>query len=97
MAKAYIVFIKEETLDASELAQYKSMVGHSFEGHEVEFLATYGEQEVLEDADAQGVVILGFAHMAAARAWYHSEAYQRARDHRFKGARYRTILVEGRA
>jgi uncharacterized protein (DUF1330 family) len=33
--------------------------------------------------------------MAAARAWYDSPAYEEARQHRFKGAEYRMLLVEG--
>ena len=32
---------------------------------------------------------------AAARAWYDSPAYQEVAQHRFKGARYRAVLVEG--
>jgi len=41
------------------------------------------------------VVLLKFPDMAAARAWYHSPAYQAAKVHRLKGAEYRVILVDG--
>ena len=43
----------------------------------------------------EGVVILEFADMAAAKAWYHSDAYQAAVQHRFKGAEYRVLFVDG--
>ena len=58
MAKAYIVFIKEETLDPSELAQYKSMVGRSFEGHEVQPASDGREALDLITARAPDAVIL---------------------------------------
>jgi len=31
----------------------------------------------------------------AEKAWYDSPAYQEVRQHRFKGAKYQAILVEG--
>jgi len=41
------------------------------------------------------VVIVEFPSTADARAWYDSPAYQEVVQHRFKGARYRAVLVEG--
>ena len=58
-------------------------------------LAFYGQQQVREGSDAEGVVILEFPSFEAAQAWYESPAYQAVREHRFKGARYRVVLVEG--
>ncbi|KCZ90999.1 DUF1330 domain-containing protein [Hyphomonas jannaschiana] len=49
----------------------------------------------LEGADADGVVILRFPDMDAAKAWYTSPEYQAARAHRFQAADYRVILVDG--
>ena len=93
---AYVVFIKEATLDPAEMAQYSGQVGASFAGREVRVHAAYGAQEALEGPPVEGVVILSFPDMAAARDWYSSPAYQHAAQHRFKGARYRSLLVEGK-
>ena len=93
--KAYVIFIKESMHDEVEMARYKAAVGASFKGHSPGFLAAYGELEVVEGAPAEGVVILEFADMEKARAWYHSPAYQEAARHRFAGAVYRGLIVEG--
>ncbi len=93
---AFIVFIKESTTDPEALRRYSAQVGATFAGHAANVLAAYGPQEVLEGPEAEGVVILRFPDRAAARAWYHSPAYQDAAQHRFEGGVYRAILVEGR-
>lgn len=95
--KAYVIFIKEGTRDEVEMGRYKAAVGASFNGHSPNFLVAYGALEVLEGAPAEGVVILEFADMEKARAWYHSPAYQEAARHRFAGADYRGMIVEGTA
>jgi uncharacterized protein (DUF1330 family) len=51
--------------------------------------------EQLEGEPADGVVILEFADMAAAREWYFSEDYQSRVPHRMAAAPYRAMLVEG--
>ncbi len=93
---AYVVFIKEEVTDQSELDAYSAKVGNSFEGRDLKFLATYGALETLEGPSIQGAVILEFPDTAAARAWYGSDEYQAAAAHRFRGAQYRAFIVEGR-
>lgn len=94
---AYVVFTREKTLDPAELEIYWSKVAASLEGHPMKVLSGYGTHEVLEGAPTEGVVIAEFPSMAAARAWYDSPAYREAREHRFKGAVYRGILVESTA
>src|ERR1700759_1667840 len=69
--------------------------GETFKGHPVKVLASYGPQQVLEGDAPEGVVIVEFPSTADARAWYDSPAYQEVAQHRFKGARYRAVLVEG--
>ncbi|MFI8523085.1 DUF1330 domain-containing protein [Promicromonospora sukumoe] len=39
--------------------------------------------------------MIEFPTAAAARAWYESPAYQAAAEHRFKGAIFRVVPVEG--
>ncbi|MGF6244623.1 MULTISPECIES: DUF1330 domain-containing protein [Paraburkholderia] len=91
----YIVFTRESTQDQSELDIYSSKVGPTFKGHAVKILAAYGQQQVLEGDAPEGVVIVEFPTTAEARAWYDSPAYQEVAQHRFKGSRYRAVLVEG--
>jgi uncharacterized protein (DUF1330 family) len=93
--KGYLVFTREKTIDAAELEIYWEQIRGTFAGHEVRLLASYGEYEVLEGDPTEGVVIAEFPSVAAAKAWYESPAYREVREHRFKGAIYRGILVEG--
>jgi len=45
---AYVIFIRERTLDQSELDIYAKLARPSLEGLPIKFLAAYGRQEVLE-------------------------------------------------
>lgn len=92
---AYMVFTRESTRDAAELATYSQNVGPTLSGHPVEVLAAYGRQEVVEGPAVEGVVILQFPSFEAAKAWYDSPAYRKVREHRFRGAEYRAVIVEG--
>jgi uncharacterized protein (DUF1330 family) len=92
---AYVVFTRESTRDAAELATYSRKVGATLAGHPVTVLAAYGRHEVLEGPDVEGVVILEFPTFEAAKAWYDSPAYREVREHRFRGADYRGVIVEG--
>ena len=92
---AYVIFIRERTLDQSELGTYAKMPRPSLEGLPIKFLAAYGRQEVLEGPVPEGVAIAEFPSMEEAKQWYESPAYQMAAQHRFKGAIYRGLIVEG--
>ena len=92
---AYLVFTREQTLDAPELATYKELVVPTLATFELKTLAAYGDYEVLEGEPTEGVVIVEFPTQELAKAWYESPAYEAARAHRFKGAKYRCILVQG--
>ena len=92
---AYVVFFKESTHDQAEVDAYLASVGETFEGHPAKILAAYGEQQVLEGAAPEGVVVIEFPTAADARKWYDSPAYQAAAEHRFKGVAFRVVLVEG--
>ena len=91
----YIVFTRESTQDQNELNIYRSEVRETFEGHPIKVLAAYGPQQVLEGPAPEGVVIVEFPTTTAAREWYDGPAYQAITQHRFKGATYRAVLVEG--
>jgi len=91
----YIVFTREKTRDPAELQVYMEKVGATMAGHPITPRAVYGRQEVLEGAAVEGVVIVEFPTMEAAKAWYDSPAYREVRMHRFKSADYRAVIVEG--
>ena len=92
---AYAVFIRNQTLNQAEMDAYSAQVGPTFQGHSVEILAAYGPHVTLEGNEVEGVVIAKFPSIEAARAWYDSPVYQKVVQHRFKGASYRAVIVEG--
>ncbi len=92
---AYVVFMREKTLNQAELEAYWKRVGETMNGHPLKVLAAYGKHLTLEGPDVEGVVIAEFPSVDAARAWYESPAYQEAAQYRHRGAVYRGLIVEG--
>ncbi len=92
---AYIIFTREKLRDAEEFGTYGKMAGTTLAGHEGKPLAFYGPCETLEGAAVEGVVVIEFPTMDAAKAWYDSPAYQEARTHRLLGADYRVVITQG--
>ena len=92
---AYVIFIREGVRNLSELEIYSQKAPAAMAGHAVTPLAVYGRHEVIEGPAVEGVVILQFPSFDEAKAWYDSPAYREAREHRFKGADYRAVIVEG--
>ena len=92
---AYMVFIREKTLDQSELKAYWAKFRATMEGHPIKVLAAYGRNVTLEGPEVEGVVVAEFPSVEEARAFYDSPAYQDAAQHRFRGAVYRGLIVEG--
>lgn len=91
---AYAIFIREgEIVDHQAMAAYQSG-NRSGAPADMRPLVVYGAMEALEGAAPDGLVILEFADMAAAREWYHGDYYERAKL-RQKAAPYRAFLVEG--
>lgn len=91
---AYVVFMREKTLDQSELENYRDKVKGAMDGRPIKVLAAYGKHLTLEGPDIEGVVIAEFPTLEEARAWYDSPAYQDAAQHRHRGAVYRGLIVE---
>ncbi len=92
---AYVIFIREVTFDQAELDAYAAAAPASLEGLPIKFLAAYGRHDALEGPSPEGVAIAEFPSMEAARRWYDSPAYQAAAQHRFRGATYRGLIVDG--
>lgn len=92
---AYIIFTRIKTLDQKELEIYWSLIKETMVGHPIEVLVPYGNFEVLEGNEIEGIVIAKFPDISSAKGWFESEAYKKAASHRKKGALYSGILVEG--
>jgi uncharacterized protein (DUF1330 family) len=95
LMSAYVIFIRQRTIDPAELDLYRSKAPAARQGHDLTPIVYYGDFEVLEGTPIEGAVILRFPTMAAARAWYRSPAYQEALAHRLKGSDYQVMLVNG--
>lgn len=92
---AYVIMQRTATKDPAEMAIYAPKAGAARGDHAITALAFYGRHEVKEGGPVEGVVVLSFPTFAQAEAWYHSPAYQEAAQHRFKGADYSVVIVEG--
>lgn len=92
---AYVIFLKERTTDPAALKTYAELTAEAASGHPIELLSAYAPHEILEGDDLEGVVLVKFPSVVAAKAWYKSPAYQRALPHRLAGAVWRTVLFEG--
>lgn len=92
---AFMVFTRERMRDQKEYEIYKQKNRAAMEGRPVKKHVLYGKYKMLEGPDVQGVVILEFPSVADAEAYYESPAYREAREHRFKAADYRVLIVEG--
>ena len=91
---AYVIAIKLNTKDESELTTYRQKAGRAVTPDQT-IHVVYGEQQILEGPPHEGMVIIEFPDKEAALSWYNSDAYQDARQHRLKGGDYQLTLVEG--
>jgi uncharacterized protein (DUF1330 family) len=92
---AYVVFTRDRTTDASELAAYRQKGPKTLDGHAVTPIAFYGELDILDGEPIEAAAILKFPSAKEARDWYESGAYQEARAHRLKGGDYQVFIVGG--
>jgi uncharacterized protein (DUF1330 family) len=92
---AYVVYVRDRITDPEEFKKYEESAPAAAVGHHATPLAFYGAVETLEGPQVDGAVILEFATVADAKAAYDSPLYQKALQHRLKGAEYRVFIVEG--
>lgn len=93
---AYAIFIREGAVtDPEAMAKYQTGNAGGAPNPDMKVHALYGPMEHLEGEPADGIVILEFPDMAAAREWYFSEDYQSRVPFRQQAAPYRAMLVEG--
>jgi uncharacterized protein (DUF1330 family) len=95
MPAAYVVFLREgEITDPEAMAAYREGTAGSAPNPEMKVRAVYGAMETIEGDAADGIVILEFPSMQAARDWYYGEYNERAKL-RQKAAPYRGFIIEG--
>jgi uncharacterized protein (DUF1330 family) len=87
---AYMVFMRDQTIDSSELALHTAAAQSSVVGFPITRRVVYGRHEVLEGPPTEGIVILEFPSFEEATSWYHSPEYREAKEHRLRGANYRS-------
>ena len=91
---AYLILFLEEIIDPVEMAAY-GRKARGAPNSTAKPLVVYGRKVVMEGPDLEGVAMLAFDSMEAARDWYHSPHYQAALRHRLRGARSRVVIVDG--
>jgi uncharacterized protein (DUF1330 family) len=97
---AYMIVSRESPVrDAAAFAEYgqrnRSNTAHFQTDFGLKPLSVYGRLEALEGSAPDGVVLLEFPSLEAARAWYDSPAYQDALGSRLRAADWRVTLVDG--
>ncbi len=93
---AYVIFIREKTVNTEELEIYSEMAPAGLAGFSFSVKALYGKNELIEgDGQPEGIGILEFPTYAEAKVWYENPVYQSAKEHRLKSGTYQSFIVEG--
>ena len=93
---AYILFLREDPVrDPAAMTEYMEAGRSNRPSVPVKRLSGFGALEAIEGEAPDGLVLLEFASLDEARAWYESPEYTAARQHRHRAADYRAILFEG--
>ncbi len=91
---AYIIADVEIT-NPDQYAEYRKLSSAAFAAHGVEPLVRGGRTETLEGREPGRVVVIPFESMAAAKAFYDSAEYRKARSAREGAAVMNMLIVEG--
>jgi uncharacterized protein (DUF1330 family) len=93
---AYMIALNRSVHDRQKLEAYWKAAGPTFEGRGAKFLSVYTPLAPLElMGSLEGVVLIEFPDVAAAKAWYESPAYQKAKHHRDGAADTEFFIVDG--
>lgn len=93
---AYMI-ARVEVTDLDKFKQYSAAAGMVTEKFGGKYLARGGSLEGLENFSDAGkrVVIIEFADLATANAWYNSDEYQEAKKLRENAATGNFLIVDG--
>jgi uncharacterized protein (DUF1330 family) len=92
---AYFVCFRDEMKNAAEYAAYGPKAMGTFAGHDSKLIVANGGVTPLEGEAPDGVVIIEFPTVQAAKDWYHSDAYQAVIGQRLGATVGRSVIVEG--
>jgi uncharacterized protein (DUF1330 family) len=93
---AYVIFIREgEVIDPEAMAAYRNANTSGPRDPDMKVLTVYGDMECIEGEPADGMVILEFPDVEAARHWYFNTDYFERAKLRRKAAPYRGFIVAG--
>ena len=92
---AYVI-ARVKVSDPDQYDKYKLLTPAAIEAHGGKFIVRGGDHEILEGAaDERRIVVLEFATMDDARAFYDSPAYVEARSVRSGATEMEMVLVPG--
>jgi len=90
------IYVEMAIHDPEGFKQYTALSAPAVHAAGGRYIVRGVRPEFLEGTtDAQRIVVVEFDTAAQARAFYHSAAYQAARQKRLSGAEFRMTLVEG--
>lgn len=92
---AYLVYVRANTRDAEGYEAYSRQVPPTYRDHPHRALVLNGAITMLEGEPLDGIVIVEFPSVEAARAQYFSDEYQAIRDRRTESADGAFFIVEG--
>ncbi len=91
---AYMIFNVNVT-NPEQYDAYRALSGRAMQEHQAEVLVRGGEMTVLEGQMYARTVVLKFASVAQAQAFYDSETYRMGRELRRDAAIANIAIVEG--
>jgi uncharacterized protein (DUF1330 family) len=92
---AYVVVFRDEMKNPDQYAAYGQKAMASFAGHDSKVIVANGALTPLEGECPDGVVIIEFPTVEAAKAWYYGPEYQAAIGGRLAATTGRAVIVEG--
>jgi uncharacterized protein (DUF1330 family) len=92
---AYFISFRDSMKDPARYAAYAQKAGASMGGHPAKVIVANGAVTPVEGDPAEGVVIIEFPSVEAAKAWYHSPEYQAVVGERLAATEGRAVIVEG--
>ncbi len=92
---AYFIAFRDKMHDAARYAAYAQKAGPSLAGREMRLLVANGPLISVEGESLDGVVMIEFPTVQAARDWYDSPEYQAVVGERLAATEGRAVIVEG--
>jgi len=91
---AFFIVFRDEMKNADQYAAYGQKAAASFAGHDIKVLSANGPVTPLEGVPPDGVVLIEFPTVQAAKDWYYSPAYQAVIGQRFEATSGRAVIIE---